>query len=291
MFSVTFWPNCSKLIKSGQDDPMVVTTTLTSILARRIMKQQSSKEQKGMAQETLQQLGLSPNEAKIYEALLELKEARVGEISSKTNIHGRNVYDSMQRLCDKGLVFPVLSGSETLYSPVDPDKLMELIREKELMLQNALRELRMRYEKKENIQEAYIYKGLAGIKRYMRDILREGEDVYCIGAKLGWFNPKLEAFRKEFYKEAERKKIKFYHIFDAGAKEYAKGFKEIKPPYKFLPPKYSTNSAIDIFGDYVVTFAGLGIKKLDKNTTIFVMKDKHLAETYKAWFRFMFDNC
>jgi len=33
--------------------------------------------------ETLQQLGLSPNESKIYEALLELKEAGAGEISSK----------------------------------------------------------------------------------------------------------------------------------------------------------------------------------------------------------------
>jgi len=242
--------------------------------------------------ETLQQLGLSPNESKIYEALLDLKEAGAGEISSKTKIHRRNVYDSMHRLIDKGLVFSVLSGSETFYSPVDPDKLMELIREKELMLQNILPTLNAQYEKKESVQEAYIYKGINGMKQYMRDILREGKDVYSIAGKLGWFNPKLNAFRKEFYKEAKRKGIKFHHVFDIEVKkENLNLLKEIKPPHKFLPAKYSTNSALDIFGDYVVTFTGLGIKKLNKDTTIFVMRDKDLAETYRSWFQFMFDNC
>lgn len=240
----------------------------------------------------LQQLGLSPNESKIYDALLDLKEAGAGKISIKTKIHRRNVYDSMHRLIDKGLVFSVLSGSETFYSPVDPDKLTELIKEKELMLRNALPELREKYERKENNQEAYIYKGINGMKQYMRDILREGKDVYSLAAKLGWFNPKLMAFRKEFYKEAKRKGIKFHTIFDNEVKkENLKELEGVELPYKFLPAKYSTNSAIDIFGDYIVTFTGLGVKKLNKNTTFFVMHDQYLADTYRAWFKFIFDNC
>lgn len=242
--------------------------------------------------ETLQQLGLSPNESKIYEALLDLKEAGVGEISSKTKIHRRNVYDSMHRLIDKGLVFSVLSGNETLYSTVDPDKLTELIKERELILQNVLPILKEHYDKKESSQEAYIYKGLNGMKQYMRDILREGKDVYSLAAKLGWFNPKLNSFRKEFYKEAKRKKINFLNIFDEEIKkENLKELEEIYPPYKFLPAKYSTNSAIDIFGDYVVTFTGLGIKKLNKDTTIFVMRDECLAKSYREWFQFIYKNC
>ena len=43
-----------------------------------------------MFTEILQQIGLSLNEAKIYEALLDLKEAGVSEISSRTSIHRRN---------------------------------------------------------------------------------------------------------------------------------------------------------------------------------------------------------
>lgn len=242
--------------------------------------------------EILQQLGLSPNESKIYEALLDLKEARAGEISTKTKIHRRNVYDSMHRLINKGLVFSVLSGSETLYSPVDPDKLMELINEKELLLEGILPSLRERYEKKENAQEAYIYKGINGMKQYMRDILKTGEDTYFIGGKLIWLDTQLKTFSEQFFKEAKRKNIKFQGVFDAEIKDKGQeALKNFPKPHKFLPPKYSTESAIIIFGDYVVTYTGLKLKKMNKDMTIFVMRDRDLAETYRAWFQFIFNNC
>lgn len=245
-----------------------------------------------MAIEILQQLGLSPNEAKIYEALLDLKEAGVGEISSRAEIHRRNVYDAINRLIDKGLIFPILTKGENLYSPVDPDKLLELVKEKETILNKALPGLRQKYEQRVGSQEAYIYRGIEGFKNYMRDLLRVGEDAYFIGAKLGWFDPRLKTFREQFFKEVKRKKIKFYHIFDHEVKEkQAEEIKKLQENYRFLPKKYSTNSGIDIFGDYVVTFTGLHFKRLDDNGTLFVLRDKQLAESYKTWFQFMYDMC
>ncbi|MDD5031918.1 MAG: helix-turn-helix domain-containing protein [Patescibacteria group bacterium] len=245
-----------------------------------------------MFAETLQELGLSPNEAKIYEALLGLNQAGVGEISSKAEIHRRNVYDAINRLIDKGLIFPILSKGENIYSPVDPGKLLELVKEKETSLNKILPDLKKLYENKAGTQEAYIYRGVEGFKNYLRDILRVGEDVYMIGAKLGWFDPRLKNFIDSFLKEAKRKKIKFFHIFDAEVKE--KG-RETLPllgtDYKFLPPEFSTNSAIDIFGDYVVTFTGLKLYKIDEEVTLFVMKDGKLAESYRIWFKFMYDMC
>jgi len=244
-----------------------------------------------MSVEILQQLGLSPNEAKIYNALLDLKEAGVGTISSKAEIHRRNVYDAMNRLVDKGLVFPILTKGEHLYSPVDPDKLLELVKEKEANLNKILPDLRKRYQKESSTQEAYIYRGIEGFKNYMRDILRVGQDGYFLGAKLGWFDPRLKTFREQFLKEAKRKKLKFYHIFDAEVKDKKpEELKQLGNSYKFLPAKYSTDSAVDIFGDYVVTFTGLKFKKIDDSVTLFVLHDKQLAQSYKTWFQFMFDS-
>lgn len=245
-----------------------------------------------MATEILQQLGLSPNEAKIYEALLDLKEAGVGEISSRAEIHRRNVYDAINRLVDKGLIFPILAKGENLYSPVDPDKLTELIQEKQILLNKSLPDLRKRYEQRVGAQEAYIYRGIEGFKNYMRDLLRVGEDGYFIGAKLGWFDPRLNTFREQFFKEVKRKNIKFYHIFDYEVKEkHGDEIKQLQENYRFLPKKYSTDSGIDIFGDYVVTFTGLHYKKLDDSGTLFVLRDRHLADSYKTWFKFMYDMC
>jgi len=202
------------------------------------------------------------------------------------------VYDSIHRLIDKGLVFSVLSGIETFYSPVDPDKLMELISEKKLMLKNVLPELKEKHARKENNQEAYIYKGIEGFKHYMRDILKTGEDVYFIGGKLIWLDTQLKAFSEQYFKEAKRQGIKFQGVFDAEVKNKGQeALKNFPKPHRFLPSKYSTGSAIIIFGDYVVTYTGLKLKKMNKDITIFVMRDKHLADTYRSWARFIFDNC
>ena len=239
----------------------------------------------------LEQLGLSPNEAKIYEALLDLKEAGVGDISVKAEIHRRNVYDAINRLVNKGLIFPIINKKENLYSPVDPDKLLELVKEKEISLKKVLPDLRERYKTREGLQEAYIYRGIEGFKNYMRDVLRIGQDVYFIGAKLGWFDPKLKNFTEQFLKEVERKKITLHHIFDAEVKEKGQdALKNLQTDYRFLPPEHATNAAVEIFGDYVVTFTGLSFKQVDDDVALFVLHDEKLAEGYRSWFKFMFNS-
>jgi len=60
---------------------------------------------------------------------------------------------------------------------------------------------------------------------------------------------------------------------------------------RFLPKKFSTTSAIDIFGDRVVTFTGLNINRLDDDLVQFVLISRKLADSYRKWFQFMWDNC
>lgn len=243
----------------------------------------------------LEQLGLSPNEAKIYEALLELKESSAGVISAHAKIHRRNTYDAIHRLIEKGLIFSVLAKGDHIYSAVDPDKLMELVKEKELSLEKILPDLRQKYTKDRQPQEAYIYKGIEGFKNYMRDILRVGEDAYFIGAKLAWWDPRMLSFTQQFLKEAERKNIKFYHVFDAIVETQGKDalaeLDKRKLPYRFLPEKYNTDSTLDFFGDQIVTWHGISLKKLHDDVTLFVLRDKGLAESYKTWWKFMWESC
>lgn len=241
----------------------------------------------------LEQIGLSPNEAKIYQTLLELKEAGVGRISAHSKIHRRNVYDTITRLIDKGLIFPIITKGENQYSPVDPDKLLEIVKEKEKNLLTVLPQLKQKYEGREEPQEAYIYRGLEGFKNYLRDILKSGQDVFFIGAKLGWLDPRIKTFLQHFLQEAKKKKIKFHHLFDWEVKE--KSTKEelakLDKNYRFIPEQFSTLSATDIFGDYVVTFTGLNYKSISDDVTLFVLRDKQLADSYRTWWQFMHDNC
>ena len=71
----------------------------------------------------LEKIGLSPTEAKIYLALLDLGEANVRATADYIKTNRRNVYDAMIRLLDKGIIFAIVGLEEKVYCPVDPDKL------------------------------------------------------------------------------------------------------------------------------------------------------------------------
>ena len=240
--------------------------------------------------ETLQALGLSPNEAKIYEALISYGGSGVSTISLRSGVHRRNAYDTLRRLIEKGLVYEIFTQGETVYEAVEPGKLMEIVKEKERMLEGALPSLLSTYTKKRAPQQAYIYTGIEGMKNFLREALRVGEDMYEFGAKGGWFDPRMLTFTQWFLSEAKKKGMKFHHIFDWEVKEKLPDVpKAVGKPYKFAPKKYSSESAIEVFGDHVVTFTGLGLGKLDDDLSIFVIVSPRLAESYRTWWKFMWD--
>src|SRR3989344_6523543 len=136
---------------------------------------------KNMIIDALQELGLAKNEARIYETLLREGECGVSTISTKSEVNRRNVYDSINRLIEKGLVFEVRTALENRYHAVEPAKLTELIEEKQRALSTVLPEMGKLYYGTPRKEEVFVYRGIEGWKNYLRDMLRIGEDNYTIG--------------------------------------------------------------------------------------------------------------
>ncbi|HLC70210.1 MAG TPA: helix-turn-helix domain-containing protein [Patescibacteria group bacterium] len=242
--------------------------------------------------EALTDIGLSLNEAKIYETLLILGEATVNEISTHSKIHRRNIYDTINRLTEKGLVFQVIGHGDSIYKPVEPNKLMELVQERQKKLEKVLPDLISEYNNKPQLEAVYFYKGIEGFKNYLRDLLISKEDAYFIGAKGAWFDPQLKTFLENFLTQAKKEGITYKHLFDHEVKEkLPEVLKSVGKPYKFLPKDYSTPSMIDIFGDRVVSFTGAGLGKISEDISIFVIISRPMATSYKTWFQFMWDSC
>lgn len=245
-----------------------------------------------MYRETLEELGLSPTEAKIYETLITAGASSVPEISLHISVHRRNVYDTMPKLLKRGLVYLIADANENTYAAVPPDKLQDLLYEKETRLQAILPGLNERFKKRVTQEAVYIYKGIEGFKNYLRDILKIGEDVYFIGAKGGWFDPHLQTFIQHFLNKAREKHIRYHHIFDHEVRtEAPELLKALGLPYRFLPKEYSTTGAIDIFGDRVVTFSGLVLKRITEDVMLVVISNRELADCYRTWFQFVWDHC
>jgi sugar-specific transcriptional regulator TrmB len=244
-----------------------------------------------MYEEQLREIGLSVNEARVYEALLDLGEASVQSISLKCHVHRRNVYDSLSKLMEKGLSSEVFVEGEKNFKAINPRRLLELLKEKEDKISQLLPSMQVKFASTEDKEEAYMYKGIEGFKNYLQDILKAGEDVYFIGAKAFWLDERLKHFLPRFQRERNELGIKFFHLFDYEVKsKKPEILKTVGKPYKFLPKEYSSQTSVDIFGDYVVTFVGVSPGLLEKEPMMFVMKSKRLADGYRKFFNFMWDH-
>jgi HTH-type transcriptional regulator, sugar sensing transcriptional regulator len=91
-----------------------------------------------MFQKELAELGLTHNEATLYETILSIGEANVTEISKRSGIHRRSIYDTLERLLEKGIVIQIFGQKENIYVASDPAKLIEMIESKERTLQKIL---------------------------------------------------------------------------------------------------------------------------------------------------------
>ncbi|MBR9698836.1 hypothetical protein GOV09_00060 [Candidatus Woesearchaeota archaeon] len=241
--------------------------------------------------EILREIGLSLNEARVYEALLQTGEASVQTISLKAKVHRRNVYDSLSKLTEKGLATEVFVRGEKNFSAINPTRLLDFLKEKEERINKVLPEMQAKHAAVEEKEEAYVYKGIEGVKNYLKDILKTKETVYFIGAKAMWMDERLKHFLPQFQRERKKLGIQFRHIFDHDVKtKIPEILKIVGKPYKFLPKNYSSPTMVDIFGDYVVTFIGEKPGVLPEEPIQFVMKSRRLADGYRKFWQFMWDN-
>lgn len=237
----------------------------------------------------LQSLGLSLNEAKIYQALIVYGGNGVSTISLRAKVHRRNVYDSLNRLIEKGLVYKVFSDGDTVYEAVEPGKLMEFVEEQERMLQAQLPSMQRVYHDHRVPQRAYIYKGYEGVKNYLREILKADEDIYSIGGKGILAEPNIKAFAQWYLQERKRQKLKHFHIWEYDVAHNPPVPLGSRGRYKVMPKAYETSSTMDIFGDHIVTFSGVSRGRIEEDATIFVMVSPRLAESYRTWWQMIWD--
>lgn len=243
-----------------------------------------------MYTETIREAGLAQNEARIYEALLKQGESSVGAIATNSGVNRRNVYDSLNRLSEKGLIFEIVGRNESRYQAVPPKKLLEVVEEKKEAIEKILPALEKLYSGTPHQNEVFIYKGIEGWKNYINDILRVGKDIYGIGAKSAWSSLKLKGPMANFEREIKKKGMVFHVLYDPSVRNTPfVGY--LGSDYRFLPEKYPTKSTIIAFGDHVGIFTGLKTGDFDENVSFSMIVNRQIADDVRTWFQFMWDMC
>lgn len=90
----------------------------------------------------------------------------------------------------------------------------------------------------------------------------------------------------------KKKQLEYFTLFDYRVHEkIPKAIKKVAGKYKILPRNYSTPAVCDIAGDYVFIFNSAQVGEWGEDGAVFVLKNKFLAESFRTWFRFIWDFC
>ena len=226
----------------------------------------------------MKQSGLTRNESLVYKALLELGPSLAGQISRKTGLHRRTIYDTTEMLIKKGLIGYILKNNRRLFKASSPEKFLDILKEKENLIKDILPDMMDFYTRTQEKEETNFYKGKQGLKTVMEDQLRKGtKEILIMGA-----SPEASEILKFYFKWFEikrsKKKIKTRIIFNKSDKVYKLPLAEIK----YLPQKYSSPLAVNIYRDKVAII----LWSKEKPIAI-VIKDKEISEGYKKYFELM----
>ena len=182
----------------------------------------------------LEKIGLSRNETKVYLSLLKLGSASVSEIALKANIHRVNIYDSLKRLEEKGLVSSVTKDEKSYFEAASPKEIENIIAKKQEELKDAnniIPELMAVYHEEKNKQAVHHYFGQKGIQTIYNHMIEISKECYTIGATgvmRDYFPVFIQQFERRFVEKNIKWNILYYHR--------ARGVKLLKNcTVKYLP--------------------------------------------------------
>ncbi|MBU1201628.1 MAG: helix-turn-helix domain-containing protein [Nanoarchaeota archaeon] len=229
-----------------------------------------------MSIEKLEKLGLNKTEALVYVTLLDIGASNAGKISKKSKINRTTVYDSINRLLDKGLVTYVLQSNRKVFKAVSPTKLLEIIRDQETIAKEILPELEMRFKSSKETETSSIYEGKKGIKSILCDILKTKEYV-CYGSS-GKFLDIMKHDYLLFQKSKKDKKIIAHVIFSENAKK-SESVKYAYSTFKYLPEEFISPTTTFVYENNIAIIVWSEIPIAT------VIQNKEVAKSYRNYFK------
>lgn len=238
--------------------------------------------------EILKKIGLSEGELKVYKALLELGITSVNKIHEKVGMDRRNIYDILNKLIEKGLISYIEENGKRTFKLASPDKILSYIEEKKSEIDSVKTEVskiipQMNdiYRSKKQELFAEIFRGSEGMKAVWEDLLNY-DNIYWIGS--GGFVPeKYPAFFEDWNKRRIKKRVKSYHLYRYEKWKIAN--KSWFTEAKVLPEEFSGNPVVTVvYGNKVAQMM------LGENISVFVITNQELADNYKKYYKYLWDN-
>ncbi|MEK6894311.1 MAG: helix-turn-helix domain-containing protein [Nanoarchaeota archaeon] len=231
--------------------------------------------------EFLMSLGVGKNESEVYAALTQYGTSSVLEISRKTNLHRSNIYDSLNELIRRGLIFKEEDSKAQKFTAREPETFMHYLKQKELELRELIKDYQNKTNLKKETATIMMTKGIFAIREILEDMLKTGRRIFVYGIPKETPD-KVGPILNEFHKERVKKKIPMKHIYNSNSEDRVKWLSKLaNTEARMLPAKFDSTATTIINGDkiYIVFW--------DKEPTVVQINGENAANPYKNYFEIL----
>ena len=227
-----------------------------------------------MLEKQLLELDFTPNQAKVYMALIQLGQAKVGQIIKETGFHRNIIYRALDDLQNRGLIFHLTKSGVKYYEATSPEPLLAEIKRREQTTKQVIAEISKR--KTQTPAEVQIFSGRQGIEELNAKTLATSEDLYLIGAN-GVIRERYPDLFAAFEKKRIEQGIKRFHL---STQETANSPFNEQPntSVRYLPPQFSSPYVTWICGDKIAHVLW------EEPELVFYIHHERIARDYKKYF-------
>jgi sugar-specific transcriptional regulator TrmB len=245
-----------------------------------------------METEFLEEIGLTKNEIIIYLSLIKNGKISAGSISEKTSLHRGYVYDTLNRLSNKGIVSVIKRSGTNYYEGVHPRKLNQIMDEKRKKIKDIVPSLIEIYKKDKSNCDIDFFEGKEGIKTVhlklynvflqnkKRELVQLGLEKSIDEHPLKYFlySIKNQAKKDGIIRDIKSGKLKYRVLLVQKLDGKKRDIKKWAN-YKHLPSKFKTNNVNFIVVDHYIM-----LESTENEPFAILIQNKQLALFYKNLF-------
>ncbi|MBN1326289.1 hypothetical protein JW977_04940 [Candidatus Falkowbacteria bacterium] len=143
----------------------------------------------------LAQLDLNDKEAKVYLAILNIGRGNVTDIAQKANLKRTTLYEYLESLATKGLIFKSISKKRVYYSPETPTNIIQMFDKQKVVIEEKKEKMNLLVPELEKLySQAYkkpvvkFYEGKKGLREIYWKIFNTHKTIYSIFSPDSFFN-------------------------------------------------------------------------------------------------------
>lgn len=230
-----------------------------------------------MLSQHLLALGLTPNQIKVYEYILDNSQVKATAIINHLSANRAVVYKTLDELIQKKLIAKVTKNKVAEYFVLCPTALQDNLSKQKEATKSALEIIKDKLDKSgQNNTDFFVYNGTSGVIEFFNFVAEVGQDWYVIGANFGMQQQEYQNYIPSLARKVKRKGLQTFILADQETQNLNwVPNSSITYLDKTVQP---SSSVIHIFGNYVAHIVW------KKPEFVFVFENKEVADDYRKYF-------